>query len=137
MAKNQTYKAIVPEKGFNVGCTGAIHSLLNLAKNFGRGDVSQCCEMRISILLLNDHDARSESQCPGALLDQYPKSPTGFALTLGNPDLRKEALRHARWSEYEIQELFDDEVYIGVPELLSGWLAIKPKEIAAKISWLG
>ena len=114
----QTYRAHIPEHGGS--CGFGINSLLNLAKVSGRDDVSQCCETRIVILLLHGHDARAEDRCPGNRLGQYPKSPTAFARILGNSELWQSALGRAGWSDYEIQELIDEEAHLGIPELLSG-----------------
>ncbi|KAH9206125.1 hypothetical protein DL95DRAFT_488390 [Leptodontidium sp. 2 PMI_412] len=101
--ENRKYSAIVPERGIDCGLS-SMHSLLKLAKESGREEVFRCCEIRMSILLLNGFDARLESRCPGLPWAQYPKSPTRFAASLTK----------------EIAELLDEETYFGVPELLTG-----------------
>jgi hypothetical protein len=117
--ENRKYSAIVPEWGIDCGLS-SMHSLLRLAKASGWAEVSRCCEIRISILLLNGFDARLESRCPGLPWEQYPKSPTKFAASLGMSGLWISALHQAGWTAKEIEELLDEETYFGVPELLSG-----------------
>ncbi|KAH6699831.1 hypothetical protein BKA61DRAFT_681829 [Leptodontidium sp. MPI-SDFR-AT-0119] len=101
--ENRKYSAIVRERGIDCGLS-SMHSLLKLAKESGREEVFRCCEIRMSILLLNGFDPRLESRCPGLPWAQYPKSPTRFAASLTK----------------EIAELLDEETYFGVPELLTG-----------------
>jgi hypothetical protein len=119
IAQNQKYAAIVPEVAIDWGLS-PLHSLLRLAKLSKREEVKRCCEARMSILLRSGCDARLASRCAGPVRDQYPKSPTNLARSLGVLEIWVSALSKSGWANSEIQELLDDELYLGVPQLVSG-----------------
>jgi hypothetical protein len=56
----------------------------------------------------------------GRLFWHYPKTPTGCAIHLDILDLWIRALERAKWIKEDVESLLDEELYVGVPQLLSG-----------------
>ena len=103
-----------------------IHSLLNIAAITWQDDLHRCVVARLSFLLSNDYQIYDayhihdfgHSFYPGYYTLTMPLSCTGYANFLGLIDLWESALIAALWNPNEIQNIFDTDLYAGIPELL-------------------
>lgn len=85
------------------------------------------CINRIALLLRAGHDPRACKLCKVncSPLFQLRMSVTQHVQFTKTSDLWQEALEISGWSQTEIHDLFEDEMYCGVPELFDGKLEFK------------
>lgn len=119
--------------GRKLRCISALHSLLLQVNISKRDDIDECCQRRLTTLLCHGANPRASDW----VLDDFGRrkielTPTGYALDLGIIDLWKRALEGACWTETKIGSLFDEEMYAGVPELVSGILSYLSREDCRK-----
>ncbi|KAL2071793.1 hypothetical protein VTL71DRAFT_13028 [Oculimacula yallundae] len=114
----RSYPAVVDHEG-------QIHTLLYLAF-MGEEDTFRVCVLnRLVILLQHGMDPRRVCQTFLFIGAKYKMpseqvSCTAFAGLLDLSDLWKSALAKARLDDYEVQDIFNEDQYAGVPELLDG-----------------
>jgi hypothetical protein len=111
----------------------SIHSLLKVAAITIREDLYKCILTRLSVLLQNEpHSAYnvfdfSQSFYPGDA-PAMSLSYTGYAHLLNLTQLWRSALEASLWTPAQIQDLFDADLYAGIPELLSGALLYQTRD---------
>lgn len=103
------------------------HFLLAFAKKAREEDtILECCVNRLAILLENDCNPQ-HVMIPWTSFDEVYNtlktlSVTEFAQIHNVLDLWNSSLEVAGWSDSRIQDLVDESVYAGIPELLQGEL---------------
>jgi len=83
------------------------------------------CRNRIEILLRAGEDPRGHESCPLNEAFWLRMSVTQCAILTETCEIWQEALEHFGWSQSEIDDLFEEEMYLGLPELLNGDLKFK------------
>ena len=108
-----------------------IHSILLLYRESDfKEKIRTGCRNRISILLNAGYDPRGCEFCSvGGLYSEQSleMSVTQYALYTDTLDLWQEALEHSAWNPADINDLFDAEQYLNIPELLDGEFEFKTR----------
>lgn len=118
------YTAINPivRGGWNV--PSGIHSVLKLYSDSDcKEKIYVGCRNRIIILLTSGYDPRGLERCTVYsrwTYTAYKMSVTQYALFTNTCHLWQEVLEHLGWTRGDIDDLFNEEQYLGVGELLSG-----------------
>lgn len=116
--------------GYSNGAA-TIQRLLMLYQRSIKNDVKECCKVRIGILIQHGHDPRQVS-ChftdPGICYQQNPLSSVELSKELGMQEVLHDGLTIAGRSVSEIEDLFEEEIYLGLVELLNGDLEYKSRD---------
>ncbi|KAH7400462.1 hypothetical protein BKA64DRAFT_482361 [Cadophora sp. MPI-SDFR-AT-0126] len=109
-----------------------IHLLLKLAEKTREEDFHQCVLSRLVILLKHGSDPRrvhlfTRPYFPWGLSKKI-RSCTAYALEINLLGLWETALMEAGWTQLEIQDLFEEELYLGIPDLVNGVLKYQTRD---------
>jgi hypothetical protein len=122
------YAAINPTARWAWRAPLGIHSILHLYHGSElKKDIHAGCRNRIIILLKAGSNPRAINSCPfdKMIYGDLEMSVTQYALFTNTLDLWKEALEKLRRSRADVEGLLDEELYLGVPELLNGELEFR------------
>ncbi len=120
------YVSVVPDlivcNPCMVADTPPILSLLMQAVRFRHDNISSACSHRISTLLRLKQNTNNLCGLFGSCFRVHREdqiSATRYARGQNLTDLWREALENARWTRFEVNDLFDEELYAGIAELSS------------------
>jgi hypothetical protein len=122
------YAAINPTTSQGWSTPRGIHSILHLYHDSEwKEEIRAGCRNRIIFLLKAGSDPRALTSCP---FDEWVQgnlkmSVTQYALFTNTFSIWQEALENLGWTRTDVDDLLDEEQYLGVPELLSGELEFK------------
>ncbi|KAM3086819.1 hypothetical protein ACMFMF_000757 [Clarireedia jacksonii] len=100
-----------------------IARLLGLCAKTTRGDLIQCCQTRITILINHGYYTnylRGPTHFKLVKQLHYALQPMEFAIKSNTFQFLHDALLNAGWAENKIQASLDDATYAGIPQLFGG-----------------
>ena len=118
----------------------AVLALLLLFKSPGKhkkvAALRECCKHRMAILLQNGHDPQ---QCHGTFFRlwsyQKPISAVEFAKDCGVLDVLEDALTLAGWSSSHIHDIFEEDDYLGLVDLMDGISYMSQAQCREQFIW--
>ncbi len=121
---------------FNNLCGGfgdvdAMYGLLRAASDQRTPEVESCCRIRLSFLLQLGYDISGPHRfCEHPIWRRATLSHYAFELNLAS--FLADVLSDAGWQPEAINDLFDEEQYYGVPELLDGKVEYMTRDMCRK-----
>lgn len=114
-----------------------LHLLLRIAsETLDDQHFQQCVIARLVVMLRSGSDPRRVYLLENPYMDyRIPTRRlycTGYAQCLGLATLWRKSLEGAGWSSAEIEDLFDEELYLGIPELIDGRLKYQTRDVNRK-----
>jgi len=121
-----------PYYGSDKGSRQPAVALMFMAFMTDRQDIQKACMARLVNLFQNGHLPQTQATQPENLGIGHslgrPYSAVEYSIHKGLEDFLREALHLSGWLENDIQDIFDEEILAGFPQLMNGDVTYKTRD---------
>jgi len=104
------------------------YSVMNLLSKSANEEVQKCCLRRLELLYKYGENPRALQVPIASIFNGVMVNQVDISIGLSVENGLREALGNSGWTPNEIQELFDETLYHGLPELIDGTFTYTSQE---------